>query len=319
MKVASQVNTTKANIETVKKAVLRTAKTGDSPTLGRVAQTLKTTPDRIEKYYNYLIRKKFIQIDNNEVQLASKLTDRNWWVDILRYILLGVGIGASYMSVYYSQLWLETFLNPQRATLLAVIMVLYAVTSFELIILFKQRRRHVLTAIFSILWVIVSFFSMVSTVAGQYNGRMEQIYQEQQSLQSVILQNASVEEYQGVKSRIDNQLELLESDYRQIQNLLLNYTSPEQIADNASIYNNLTWQRRGLVEQRESLLKELEQLDANRPQAVIQAEKMDFFTWVSRVLGMDADSIQFWLSIFPALFIDLIAPLSFAVVMFIKK
>jgi len=263
---------------------------------------------------NNSVSEKFIDVKNTFLEKPLN----HYSIDVLKIILLIVGIGATYMSVYYSKMWLQTFLTPRRAFLLAVVMVSYAVSSFELIVLFKLKRRYILALIFSILWIVVSLFSMVSTVAGQYNGRMELITKENEAKEEVLKSNKQVREYQELKEKYETQLNYLRDDDRRIQNLLANYKTVEEINANKKVYDNLNWNRYQNNKDRQKFIQKLEELEKNKPEEIIKIQNMDFYSWVANIFGFGADKIQFWLSIFPAIFIDIIAPLSFAVVMFVR-
>lgn len=87
---------------------------------------------------------------------------------VVRVSLLLISLSAAIMSVYYSALWFFERLNPVLAVLSAVIMVSYGVLFPEIVQDLGLRPVSFLVAITG---VVVIGFSMVSTVAGQYNQR----------------------------------------------------------------------------------------------------------------------------------------------------
>jgi len=244
---------------------------------------------------------------------------KNIWIDILRGLLFFIGVGATYMSIYYSQMWLQEFLNFSLSLLLALVMVLYAVGSFELIILFRIKRKFLMMIVFSFLWIIVSVFSMVSTIAGQYNGRMEKIQSMYTEKNKQFQNNQEVKKYNDSMQTYKEQLKDIQEQDQQIYKLLSNYDTVEKINANRRIYNRLTWNRYKNNKKKEELLKKIEQLKKEKPLEILQKDKKNFYRWVDTIFHIGADRIQFWLSIFPAIFIDIVAPFSFAVVIFIKS
>ena len=60
---------------------------------------------------------------------------------------------------------------------------------------------------------------------------------------------------------------------------------------------------------------------AKGPGAVAEttAEVPSFYNWIHSVLGLSAAMTEFWMSIFPAIFIDLIAPFSLAITIFVRS
>jgi len=249
---------------------------------------------------------------------TSKLLNK--WIHILRYCLLAIGIGAAYMSIFYSYRWLLDFLDSGRAFLLSFIMVVFAIGAFELILFFRQRKLYYLVFVFSILWIIVTFFSMISTVAGQYNARMEAINNRYQNEQIHNKYSQEKESYSEQEKELKEKLDILKQDIFRYQGLLTKYDSPDKIKAEKREYNSLQWYYRFT----ERKMKEIEnKLSGIRNLKLSQKEEKrgspDFYLWLAGMWGLRPEKIQFWLSIFPAIFIDLIAPLSFAVVMFVEE
>jgi len=252
-------------------------------------------------------------------EINKKKLNTNNWIIVLRYILLTIGVGATYMSIYYSDNWLREFLNPFRALLLATIMVTFAVSAFELIILFFQRKRYFLIFVFSFLWAIVTIFSMVSTVAGQYNARIEKLNTQYKQEKLVTDNDRKYKEYTEQKEEYLDRKKILTNDIKQLQNILGQYVTKEMIEENKKQYTNFRWRFYQSKKELNQISKKLKNLRKNTNIKIVKKNSPDFYLWMSRIFRWRADMIQFWLSVFPAMFIDLIAPISFAIVMFVRK
>lgn len=264
--------------------------------------------------------KKLLAIKNKV--LPEKTSDKinsNNWITALRYILLIIGIGAVYMSIYYSDNWLREFLNPFRSLLLASIMVAFAVSAFELIILFFQRKKYLLICVFSLLWLAVTVFSMVSTVAGQYNARIEKINERYKQEKVIVDANRKYREYQEQKEEYRERKKILADDIRQLQNILSQYITKEMIEKNKKQYNIFRWRFYQAKKEMKIISNKLVKLRKSTDITTAKKNPPDFYIWISGITGFGPDMIQFWLSVFPAIFIDLIAPFSFAIVMFVRK
>jgi hypothetical protein len=44
-----------------------------------------------------------------------------------------------------------------------------------------------------------------------------------------------------------------------------------------------------------------------------------FYSWLAKVLGISKDIAQFWMSLFPAIFVDIISPSALAIAFFMGK
>ena len=236
----------------------------------------------------------------------------------LKIFLFFIGTGATYMSILYSYTWFLSFLSYYNALILAVIMVLYAVGSFELIVLFYLKGRKFIAFIFSFLWVIVTLFSMTSTVAGQYNSRMQEIKAVYERENKQFQNNSEVDTYNTQMELYKHELELTNSELERIQKALLQFESLDMINENRRLYNSLYYQRRLASNNKIKLNEKIENLIKEKPVQILEKKELNFYQWVSMIFKFTPDNIQFWLSVFPALFIDLIAPLSFAVILFLQ-
>jgi len=326
------------------------------PSSTELSETFEDTPERIEKYLKFLREKDFIRrdehgaeyvvIDNippelpevaeslpfnpEEIKQASEqlrqftgikkqILINKSMIPMLRYVMFFIGISSMYLSIEFSFLWIKTFLSPFKAMVMAITMVVFGVMCFELIPLLWGRFQRKLAGVFGVLSTVVICFSMVSTVAGQYNNRMEQIQERSRQNAGAWESEKEYSEYKEQRAELDKQVETLRSEDSRLTALLLNYQTIEQIEGHKAVYNQLNnakWQN---ARQQGQLQKKIEALEKTKPKAVQARQEQDFYMWVGAVLGVSPDKFQFWLSLFPALFIDLAAPLSIAVFLFVRK
>ena len=242
---------------------------------------------------------------------------------VLKIIILVIGSIATVMSIIYSMIWFLSMMDFFRAFLLSVCMVGFSVVAFEIIILFVENKQKLPAFIFSFLWLIVLLFSMISTIAGQYN----QYHEKKKNKEEESSKNNSYLIFQELNQKellLTEEIKNRKTERDRIQKLLLEYDEEEKIAEN----------ERRILNHRKviySLNKEIEKLNADlfkiKDEKKILLEKenvkeiveTDFYGWVSEIIKINPHIIQFILSIFPAVFIDMIAPLSFAVVLFYRR
>jgi len=250
----------------------------------------------------------------------SKFEVNNKWIDILRYVLLIIGIGAVYMSIYYSYIWLLDFLSFEKALLLSLILVCFATISFEFIVFFHQLKKYFLVGIFGLMWIIITFFSMTSTIAGQYNSRMGIINKRYESQKNIESSNREYLEYVEQKKELQDSLKILKEEYTTYQNLFLKFDTEEKIEQNKTIYRTIEWRKNKALGEMKTLISLLKKLrEKKEMRKVVNKSVPDFYVWVGEIWKWGPNKIQFWLSIFPAIFIDILAPLSFAVVIFVRR
>ena len=336
---------------------------GKIPTAQDLQSILDATPERIDRYLEFLREKEFIvkssisgteivnpekyrvdkpemeteqsefaesmPFDVNEIKEASqnlfsfkgspaKLYSNFRLIRALRYTLLFIGVGATYLSIYFSYIYLATHLSTFNAFILAVVMVVYGVASFELMTLLWMRLRRFLAGVFAVLWLVVTVFSMASTIAGQYNGNMARVQADAVARSGAWEKTKEYEQYRQEREELQTSLADARAEDKRVEALLLQYKSLQQMEDGRRTYNQLRQEKRQIAGTVQTVLKRLEALDKGRPAAARDEQRLDFYMWVGAVLGIRPDVFQFWLSLFPALFIDLAAPFSIAVFLFVR-
>jgi hypothetical protein len=256
---------------------------------------------------------------------------RDWPVLVIRALMVVIGLGAAVMSTYYTTFWLMEFLPTVLAVVLGSIMVFFSVIAFETILIFAQNRQWPAAVTFVLIWVVVAAFSIVSTVAGQYN-------QHQRALV-----RTSVENVETTTSRLqlqtlrEQRAEILgraESKREQIASLNKILASVSDIEKRAQFGRSWADTQVQIAAAEKVLTGLQKEIDATRAAerellakapAALAADPLsvsaapDFYTWLAGVLRISRDLSQFWLSLFPAIFIDVIAPAALAVSMFLAR
>lgn len=250
----------------------------------------------------------------------------------IRIVMAVIGMGASWLSMHYTRVWLLEFLPSSLATLLSTIMILFSVASFEALLIFWANRKMLPIVIFSIVWIVVLIFSMISTVAGQYNSRIsnrEEITTERTEVAHarMALETYEIEESELMESLTEKRIELRASQtlYAQFDTLEKRkedwrfYWNTKKAMDDSTLKIESLQIRLGEIrEKKRRLLKQ----NLQSAGIIEETEKLvyaSFYVWLGEVLKAKPMMVQFWLSIFPALFIDIIAPLALAVSLFLNK
>ena len=341
-------------ISDVKKYILQfKSEEGRIPKLDEVSSKFKISKSIASNIYQKLKKDKFLilkrtrYLKNNAIEeeknIKVNVKDKvkEYFTDIPLLIIkvcMGIiGIGAIILSVYYTGIWLIDYLVRWLAFLLSAIMVLFSVIAFEvIIIMFVNGKKYIpLCILFIGLWSVVLIFSMTSTVAGQYNTRMKTISKNINDNSTVIIQretyNLLLEEEKDIVKRIENK----EREREPFMKIMEKYESPEDRQENAweywdaykkveninksieKLYIMLVDKRK---EKKEYLITKSEnEIDSVGAIEETTNESKSFYLWVSDILQVNAKYIEFWLSVFPAVFIDIIAPLSIAISMFLKR
>jgi hypothetical protein len=307
--------------------------------INKLMDVLANTGFLIKKYNHYYLNEK----ENGHKkkfsfkEIKEKVTEKknDIVLIVLRILMIIIGIGAIILSTYYTSIWLFSFLPGFLAILLSSIMVAFSVAAFECIIIFKENKQGILIGIFSIIWLIVLCFSMVSTVAGQYNARMETEIDNFSKKSEEIHSSSILKSYINDEEEIKDQMEQKKKRLEYLNDFIISF-SVEALKEgkNRRLQNNAIEELHGIEKELKALRIDLEKnreiqrdyLEEQKDSGVnvVAAEKEEevsasFYVWLAEIFSINAILIEFWLSVFPAVFIDIIAPLAVAVGMFLKR
>jgi len=248
----------------------------------------------------------------------------------IRFVLFAVGIGAVILSFYFTYTWLADTLPKYIAALVSGIMIGFSSMAFQVIILFVTKQvitkwyRFLIAAGFLVLWTIVVSFSMLSTVAVQYDEYMKNVVVEAETLKNINVGRTEWALLQEEKRMIETQLE----DKRKAYHYHLETSKTQQTGSKA--WNDNQW--RITLNQREidKLVEQLKKVRENEkkmlkelPEATVADNTTgrinNFFAWVSTTFNFNQNIFRFVITSFPAVFIDLIAPIALSIAFFLKR
>lgn len=250
---------------------------------------------------------------------------------ILKGILLIIGIGAVRMSIFHSIGFLETYYSPVKALAAAIIMIIFNIVAADLIVFFYIKRHKALSGVFSVLLVLGTLFSMGSTVIGLYNkttySKKQEIIENNKD-DLVITKNQ--QQYNLLLESKDQALKNMELErgkWNKASDKLVPWT-PELIEKDPQKYKELNWNvvlaERSFNEANNKYNKLVDEVSLYLKNNTTVKESTNnvpdtAYTWIGNILGISSDSVQFWMSCYPALFYDIIGPVAFCIILFLNN
>ncbi len=254
-------------------------------------------------------------------------------------ILMGViGIGASVISIYYTTVWLIEFLPWAFALLLSAIMVGFAVSAFETVILFlsgqvtrSRAAQWSITIGFVILWVSVTFFSIFSTIAGQYNKFVLNL--QDQAKQGIDTGKMNWDSLQQQKEDLRVRLNEYRENSKTYTEISKTMQGLDKRTENDKTWSENQWRLKKANEEIKRLLDELNKIreeerillkDSKDKGIILGVTKdteniVNFYGWIAKIFNIDKDRAQFFMSLTPAIFVDFIGPISLAICLFLRN
>lgn len=248
---------------------------------------------------------------------------------IFSWVLFVIGLGAAVMSAYFTKIYLVESLSEFMAWFFSLLMVVFSVVVFGLIALMvsgrliKSRWRFMLVAVFSLLWMLTAGYSILATVAGQYNRRA---FNQQAS---IIEENRIVVDKNLIQLEVDARNDLLsrrDDLRRRLASLLsaadISMLDPDAMKESwTSIQSRIVATQDAIAAVDKSIegtrSRERDLLSADTTSTV--ARQDNFFKWMAGLFSAQEGQIQFGMAVFPAVFLDIIAPVLLTLFVFMRR
>lgn len=224
-------------------------------------------------------------------------------------ILLGFTSAISmYISTLHTATYLFDYVDVFSAWLMSASVTAYNSTAFEVSVLFKQRKRYVLSFVFMFLWVLVTAFSMATTVSvfyDRFNFTETQIAEENKEIDSNKL---SLELLRTKEKDLREAIDFKKKD--------IEYRQEREYATTA-VRNELV----KLEEQLQENLSEQQKLLEKAPEVVqeVTKKKESLFSFLGRLFHLEGGILEFIMSTLSAIFVNLICPFSLTAVTELHK
>lgn len=244
-------------------------------------------------------------------------------ITILRILFSVISVGASIVSVRNTSIYLLESYSPVFAFMLSGLMSIFMVTSMGALVLFMQRKKYAIATLLGVLWLVVTAFSMSSTVVGMYNQQKEQ-FVEKTSIERVD-RTAQMQytQYEKQERDIQRLIDDKATSLKRFNTLISAYDTLEKRDADRKSYNSLAYaisEAEGFIQKKTTELgaitdKKLSLLDSFDDTKVVARS---FYEEMELLFGIKASLIQFFLSTLAAVFVDILSPLGASMALFLK-
>ena len=270
---------------------------------GLLRKKRKLSNDNAEKKQDNTI--KDLKTDNTDlktkVTVKAEKSDKS--VLVICLLLFFTSLVSMYISTLHTATYLFDYVDVFSAWLMSASVTAYNSTAFEVSVLFHTKKRNLIASIFMLLWVLVTLFSMVTTISvfyDMFNFTESQIAEENREIDANKL---SLDLLQKKEKDLRDSIDFKKKDieYRQVKEFSTNAVRQELNKLQEELQNNLSLQQKVLEE-----TPIIAESNVNR--------KESLFSFLGRNLGIEGNIIEFIMSTLSAIFVNLIAPLSLTAV-----
>ena len=270
---------------------------------GLLRKKRKLSNDNAEKKQDNTI--KDLKTDNTDlktkVTVKAEKSDKS--VLVICLLLFFTSLVSMYISTLHTATYLFDYVDVFSAWLMSASVTAYNSTAFEVSVLFHTKKRNMIASIFMLLWILVTLFSMVTTISvfyDMFNFTEAQIAEENRETDANKL---SLDLLQKKEKDFRDSIDFKKKDieYRQGKEFSTNAVRQELNKLQEELQNNLSLQQKVLEE-----TPIIAESNVNR--------KESLFSFLGRNLGIEGNIIEFIMSTLSAIFVNLIAPLSLTAV-----
>ena len=249
--------------------------------------------------------KQDLKTDNTDlktkVTVKAEKSDKS--VLVICLLLFFTSLVSMYISTLHTATYLFDYVDVFSAWLMSASVTAYNSTAFEVSVLFHTKKRNMIASIFMLLWILVTLFSMVTTISvfyDMFNFTESQIAEENREIDANKL---SLDLLQKKEKDLRDSIDFKKKDieYRQGKEFSTNAVRQELNKLQEELQKNLSLQQKVLEE-----TPIIAESNVNR--------KESLFSFLGRNLGIEGNIIEFIMSTLSAIFVNLIAPLSLTAV-----
>ena len=240
-------------------------------------------------------------INAEKVTVKAEKSDKS--VLVICLLLFFTSLVSMYISTLHTATYLFDYVDVFSAWLMSASVTAYNSTAFEVSVLFHTKKRNLIASIFMLLWILVTLFSMVTTISvfyDMFNFTESQIAEENREIDANKL---SLDLLQKKEKDLRDSIDFKKKDieYRQGKEFSTNAVRQELNKLQEELQKNLSLQQKVLEE-----TPIIAESNVNR--------KESLFSFLGRNLGIEGNIIEFIMSTLSAIFVNLIAPLSLTAV-----
>ena len=251
-------------------------------------------------------KKQDLKTDNTVIKtekVTVKAEKSNKSVLVICLLLFFTSLVSMYISTLHTATYLFDYVDVFSAWLMSASVTAYNSTAFEVSVLFHTKKRNLIASIFMLLWILVTLFSMVTTISvfyDMFNFTESQIAEENKEIDANKL---SLDLLQKKEKDLRDSIDFKKKDieYRQGKEFSTNAVRQELNKLQEELQKNLSLQQKVLEE-----TPIIAESNVNR--------KESLFSFLGRNLGIEGNIIEFIMSTLSAIFVNLIAPLSLTAV-----
>jgi hypothetical protein len=237
---------------------------------------------------------------------------------VLKAVGLAISIGASFVSGINSYEWFASLRPVFVAAPMAITMIGASVLLPDFGILLMRQGKKLIGTLILTCGIMATLFCMVTTVAALYNTHS---FESGEAQRQAVTANTNAQALKDAEAERDRLL----AEIRR-ENGLIDSTQAKVDAiptadtlkpDSQALIGRLNRYKAEKSVYENQLLAVKTQVDALRTPAAAISLRTDFYGFLANILGIDPYRVEFLTATIPAVFLEIVAPIMVAVILFL--
>jgi hypothetical protein len=253
--------------------------------------------------------------------------ENSYVVTFLKVSALPFAFLALGLSIYFSMSFLSKQFPWIMALLLSCTLVGFGVFAFECFSLFMKRKAWGWMAFFGALWVCVTIYTVGTSTSSLYESYLNRVQVSQAKASTSDANRQLYSNYQDEEANLQQQIEDKRKRLEIQQTVMETFDTYEKQQANKAAYNNAYWLAGQLEKEIAGIQTKISETRDKRQKLLIGdstittigVNRKGIYEWLAGIFKTSADMIQFVLQVIPAAVLDIIAPLSLYIFLFLRK
>ena len=249
---------------------------------------------------------------------------------IIKVFMVFIDLLAVTISAYFTYVYASEFYNVFQSLAFSIFVVGSSFVLFQYAIYFFKKKKYFVVVLFAIMWALFCAYSILTTIAGQYNIRMNAIVQTNEINSVAVQKQEEYLIYEASEKNLQQMIDMEIEKRKPLQKILDSFQNADDRNNNSWVFVDTNKKMDDSAKELERLRTRLEEVRTKKI-SFLQNERgagnisettlhvRPFYEWIGSVLGVSADIIMFWINLFPGLIVDLVAPVCGALLFFDDK
>jgi len=244
--------------------------------------------------------------------------------DLLRIMFAIVGVGTTIVGIRNTAVFTATVFPVPFCYILSGVIALFMIGAIPAVIYLWSHNRKPSACVLTPIWLVVTLFSMFCTIEGMYSIQKDNFI-ESETISNIDTTNESLyNEYEKQAKSIRGLIDAKQITLDRYNKEIVGYDTQEEIQADLKNYNRLATNISAAEKFIQGQTVELTKVSEKKTALLSKQEGKkivvkSFYERIEAMSGINAFLLQFIVSCFAAIILDILGPISMSLAMYLKK